>query len=196
MAQDQYSPYAGNDVMDYLKELATNEADKFGAAKEPIQMYQQSQTNQEGSLKNINDSYSNALSDLLADTKRTQQEVINNILGSSNPLALNQAKLNVQNQQSNTLRNIRGKAQQDIDLYNKQGDASQTAFIDSLGYNKDFLSQMFNRAFEVQKDKAALARKDFDSGGFSTLFNNYINKNFKPIWSPEDYLAFKNNIKF
>ncbi len=144
----------------------------------------------------INISYSTALSDLFADTKRTQQEVINNILGSSNPLALNQARLNVQNSQSNSLKNIRNKVQQDVDLYNKQGAESQSAFSNALGYNKDFLSQMFNRAFEVQKDKASLANKEFDNKGFSSLFNNYINKTFRPIWSPEDYLAFKNNIKF
>lgn len=181
MAEENYSPYS-LDVLDYIKELSTTEAEKFGAAKEPVQQYQQSLINQESSLKNINKSYSSALSDLYKNTAITEQDLINNILGQqANPLALNQAKLNVQQQQGNSLKSIREKVGTDVSLYNKQTQEANTAFTNSLGYNKDFLATMFNRMMEVQKDKAYLANKTFDNDAFASMFNNYLENKFKPI---------------
>lgn len=150
MAEDNYS----GDVLDYFKELASSEAEKFGAAKEPIQQYQQSQINLDRSLQNINDARSTALRDLDANTRTTERDLINNILGSANPLALNQAKLDVKNQQAVSLKNIREQSQADIDTYNNQKEQSQTAFTDSLGYNQDFLANMFNRVLQRAEDKA------------------------------------------
>ncbi len=187
--------FAG-DLMEYLKELSSTEAEKYGAIKEPIQQYQQSQANLESSLRNINDSRSTALRDIEAGSLATEQELVNNVLGQANPLALSQAQLNVQNQKANSLRSVREKSQADVDTYNTQKEQSQRAFLDSIAYNKKFLSNAFNRVFEREEDKAWQAGTDFNANPISDMLNKYIETNFKPIWSDQDYLDFKDKIKF